>query len=184
MDLTKSLYLPENHTAVNLAEGLQETLRTWSLDVTRQACITTDSASNIKRATEDLGWRHISCFGHNLNLAVSKALKDSRCLPTIGACRKLVSSFSMSWKRRRDLASTQLTMKLPQHSLPADCVTRWGSTGKMVERIREQQEAINFVLGSDRKASHLILNWQTKDVLESIDKTLSPLKKMTDLKIM
>ena len=51
----------------------------------------------------------------------------------------------------------------------------------MVERIREQQEAINFVLGNDRKASHLILNWQQKDVLEAIDKTLSPLKKMTNL---
>ena len=77
--------LPEDHTASNLAEGLEEMLRSWSLDVLRQACITTDSASNIKRATEDLGWRHISCFGHNLNLAVSKALKDSCCVPTLGA---------------------------------------------------------------------------------------------------
>ena len=52
----QTLYLPEDHTASNLAEGLEETLRSWSLDVTRQACIITDSASNIKRATEDLGW--------------------------------------------------------------------------------------------------------------------------------
>jgi len=51
----------------------------------------------------------------------------------------------------------------------------------MVERIKEQQEAINVVLSNDRKASHLILNWQQKDVLEAIDKVLSPLKKMTDL---
>ena len=80
-----------------------------------------DSASNIKRATEDLGWRHISCFGHNLNLVVSKSLKDNHC-PTIGACRKLVNAVSMSWKRRQDLSSIQVTMKLPQHSLSADCV--------------------------------------------------------------
>ena len=70
-------------------------------------------------------------------------------------------------------------MKLPQHSL-SDCVTRCASTGKMIERIREQQEAINFVLGNNRKASHLVLNWQQKDVLEAIDMILSPLK-MTDL---
>ena len=82
----QTLYLPEDYTAINLAEGLEETLRSWSLDVTRQACITTDIASNIKRATEDLGWRHISCFGHNLNLAINKARNDSRCVPTIGAC--------------------------------------------------------------------------------------------------
>ena len=174
----QTLYLPDR-TAINLAEDLEETLRSWSLDVTSQACITTDSA---KQATEDLSWRHISCFGHNLNLAVNKALKDSHCVPTIGAFRKLVSAFSMSWKRRQHLASTQVTMKLPQHHFSTDCATRWESTGKMVERIREQQqEAINFVLGNDQKASHLILNWQQKDVLESIDKTLSPLKKMTDL---
>ena len=92
-----TLYLPEDRTTSNLAEGLEETLRSWSLDVTRQACITTDSASNIKWATMDLGWRHISCFGHNLNLAVNKALKNSRCVLIIGACRKLVSAFSMSW---------------------------------------------------------------------------------------
>ena len=71
-------------------------------------------------------------------------------------------------------------MKLPQHSLSANCVTRWRSTGKM-EHIREQQEAINFVLGNDQEVSHLILNWQQKDVLEAIDMMLSPLKKMTDL---
>ena len=29
--------------------------------------LTTDSASNIKWATEDLGWRHISYFGHYLS---------------------------------------------------------------------------------------------------------------------
>ena len=137
--------------------------------------------SNIKRVTEDLGWRYISCFEHNLNLAVNKAIKENRCLPTIGAYRKEISTSSMSWKRRRNLSSTQVTMKLPQHSLPTDCVTRWGSTGKMIEYIREQQEAINFILGNDRKASHLVLNWQQKDVLEAIDMTLSPLKKMTDL---
>ena len=78
-------------------------------------------------------------------------------------------------------------MKLPQHSLSADCVTRILCLltvlldGDQLRRIREQQEAINFVLGNDRKASHLALNWQQKNVLEAIDKTLSPLKKMTDL---
>ena len=80
----------------------------------------------------------------------------------------------MSWKRRRDLSSTQVTIKLPQHSLSADYVTRWRSTGKMVGQIREQQQLCSG------KASHLVLNWQQKDVLEAIDKILSPL---TDLHI-
>ena len=74
------MYLSEDYTASNLAESLEETLQSWSVDVTRQTCITTDSASKVKRAAEDLGWRHILCFG--LNLVVSKALKDKCCLPS------------------------------------------------------------------------------------------------------
>ena len=54
-------------------------------------------------------------------------------------------------------------------------IARWGSTRKTVGRIRD------LVLGNNKKASHLVLNWQQKDVLEAINKTLSPLKKMTDL---
>ena len=44
-----------------------------------------------------------------------------------------------------------------------------------MERVREQQEAINVVLSNKRKASHLIINWQQRDGLEAIDIALSHL---------
>ena len=53
-----------------------ETLQQWKLEENRLVVMTTDSGSNIKAACEILGWAYLSCFGHNLNLAVSKGLND------------------------------------------------------------------------------------------------------------
>lgn len=51
----------------------------------------------------------------------------------------------------------------------------------MIERLLEQEEAVRLVLSSDRKTSHLLLTWQDVEVLQSIDKALSPLSSLTDL---
>ena len=53
-----------------------ETLQQWKLEENRLVVMTTDSGSNIKAACEILGWACLSCFGHNLNLAVNKGLND------------------------------------------------------------------------------------------------------------
>ncbi len=51
----------------------------------------------------------------------------------------------------------------------------------MVKRILEQESAIRVVLSADRKVSHLVPTWQDIDVLQSIDKALSPLISLTDI---
>ena len=53
--------------------------------------------------------------------------------------------------------------------------------GKMVGRILEQKEAIRLAPSADRSAFHLISSWQDIDVVESIDKTVSPLHELTDI---
>jgi len=68
-------YISQNHTALNIKEVLLETLQQWKLDPGKLVGITTDSGSNVKLACELLRWIRLSCFGHNLNLAV---LSDSR----------------------------------------------------------------------------------------------------------
>jgi len=50
----------------------------------------------------------------------------------------------------------------------------------MVQRIIEQQTAIGHVLSADRKARHLTPTWQDIEVLEVINKTLTPLADLTD----
>ena len=74
----------------------------------------------------------------------------------------------------------QKQLNLPEHSLKTEYQTRWGSRQAMIERIREQQKAIAQVLSNDRKLRHLILSWQDVDVLEAVNKSLSPLVEFTD----
>ena len=49
---------------------------------------------------------------------------------------------------------------------------------QMIKRILEQ-EAIRVTLRSDRKTSHLVPIWQDIEVLQAIDKALSPLSSLT-----
>ncbi len=105
----QTLYLPDDHTGENIAEALASMLEAWGLDCKRLSCLTTDNGSNICAATRQLEWAHLSCFGHNLNLAVVSSLKDeTRVSRAFGVCRKLVSTFSQrnagSWEVSRSWA--------------------------------------------------------------------------------
>lgn len=108
------------------------------------------------------------------------AMKDPKISRAMGVCKKLVSSFSYSWKKKRDLEEVQKQLNLPQHSLKTECPTRWGSRQAMIDRILEQQKAIAQVLSNDRKLRHLCLSWQDIDVLEAVNKSLTPLVEFTD----
>ena len=95
------MFMPEQHTGENIAETMQGTLEAWGLQETCQVCITTDSGSNIINAAERLQMTRLACFGHNLHLGVTNALKDdSRLSRVLGVCEKIVSSFSYSWKKK------------------------------------------------------------------------------------
>ena len=114
----QTTFLACDHTGDNLAEALQGAIDSWGLRQEQLVCITTDSGSNIINATSKLGWKRLSCFGHNLNLAVTKSLKDDYQVSRgLVLARKIVSSFSSSWKHRRELAKVQVEKGLPQHTL-------------------------------------------------------------------
>ena len=51
----------------------------------------------------------------------------------------------------------------------------------MVVRLLEQEKVIQQVFSNDRKTLHLIPSWQDIDLLESLDKTLSPFADLTDI---
>ena len=174
-------FMPEDHTSENLAEAMKCSLEGWELDESKQVCLTTDSGANIVNAASRLDWMRLSCFGHNLHLAITNSIKcDNRFTRALGLARKIVSIFSMSWKKRRDLAKAQTDNGLPSHTLVADCPTRWGSIQKMVSRILEQVQAIRIVLSADWKFSHLLPTWQDTEVLEAINSVLSSLDDLTD----
>ncbi len=130
---------------------------------------------------ERLKWAWLPCFGHNLHLAVSNAMKgDNRITRTLAVSRKIVSTFTHSWKKKRALTEVQTALNLPLHSLKTDCTTRWGSTQLMISRILEQKDAIRQVLRTDPKLRHLSPTWQDFDILESVQAATGPLIDFTD----
>ena len=64
-------------TGEHLKDALSMSLMEWGLDSTKLIAITTNNTSNIKLACGLLTWMLVSCFGHNLDLAINKGLNDS-----------------------------------------------------------------------------------------------------------
>lgn len=174
-------FTPKDYTGENIKLAVSDTLINWNLDPKKQVAITTDNGSNIKLSCALLGWRRLSCFSHNLDLAIHKGLKDHRIERVLRICRQTVASFSYSWQRRRQLSEEQKKRDLPTHKLKSDVITRWGSVYDMIDKLFEQKEAIRVVLGNDRKTAHLVLSWQDLDVLDSVVAVLRPLRDFTDL---
>lgn len=74
----------------------------------------------------------------------------------MGVCKKVVSTFSYSWRKKKELTEAQKKLNLPEHSLKTECPTRWGSRQAMIGRVLEQQKVIAQVLSNDCKTRHLM----------------------------
>ena len=170
----------EDHTGVNIYEALANISENWNLPLEKLACVTTDNGSNFIAAFSDQDVLRLSCFGHSLDLAISKGLQIVRVEMAIKKCRALVETFSRSWKRSRDLREKQESLGLPNHKLIGDVVTRWGSTYTMISRIIEQQQAISAVLAEDRKNWHKLLTDEEFRVIEALCTVLEPFSYLTD----
>ena len=100
-------------------------------------------------------------------------MDDHRIIRCIALCKKMVSSFSYSWKRRRELAEVQIQLGLPTHQLITESATRWGSRQQMISRVLEQKAALSKVMFADKKSRHHVLNWQDVEVLQAVQKVLT-----------
>ena len=92
-------FLPEQHTAQNLAECMEDLLAHWNLDADKQVAITTDNGANIIKAVRDANWCGLSCFGHNLHLAITTTIsKEANLQRAIRVCSKFVFSVGYEWR--------------------------------------------------------------------------------------
>ncbi len=123
----------DDHTGQNISDALLDVLENWELKQDKVVAITTDNGANVVAALRNLGVARISCFGHNLDLAIKKALIVPRVKQALARCHALVELFHRSWKKNRDLREKQEELGLKQHKLMGDVPTRWGSTYVMVQ---------------------------------------------------
>ncbi|XP_038860759.1 E3 SUMO-protein ligase ZBED1-like [Salvelinus namaycush] len=68
-------FFPEDHSAHIIRGFFENMLEEWGINKKDLVCITTDNATNMIKAFEEFPDLWLGCFGHNLNLAISKALK-------------------------------------------------------------------------------------------------------------
>ncbi|XP_057195870.1 E3 SUMO-protein ligase ZBED1-like isoform X1 [Triplophysa rosa] len=143
--------------------------------------MTTDSGSNMIKALQLNNWKNLGCFGHRLHNAIERSVQnETRISRATGVCKKIVSTFSYSWKKQKALMSAQIERGLPSHKLITESATRWGSRLQMIERVLEQEKAITQVLAADKKTRHLVPTWQDIMALESVTAALKPLQDFTD----
>ena len=67
-----------------------------------------------------------------------------------------------------------------QLKLKTACATRWGSMQMMTARVLEQKKAITQFLTDDEKSRQLVPSRADLDVLEAVNKALSPLMEFPD----
>ncbi|XP_077467105.1 E3 SUMO-protein ligase ZBED1 [Stigmatopora argus] len=177
--LQTSFFLQDN-TGEAVAQGLREAIASWNLQEEKLVCLTTGSHYNVAKAAILNEWPRQECFGYRVHLAIEKAMSDPEIERAVGLCKKIVSSFSYSYRLRKELARAQNELKLPEHGLKVECPTRWGSKQAMIERFLEQQKAILKVLSSEQKSRHLVPTWHDIEVLDAINKALQPLIEFTE----
>ena len=173
--------LHSTHTAEDLREAFTDILQRWQLNDQKMSALTTDNASNNKKAFSGCySWSWVPCFGHNLDLAVRKALAVEQSSDALVRLRSLVSGFNRSTTRKRELLAKQTERGLPKHQPIHDEPTRWGSTFDMVERFLEQQSAMCAVLAEDRKGWQLLPRDTDITVYETVRDVLAPIRDFTD----
>ena len=142
--------MPERHTIGNIADELQFATAEWNLE-NKLSATTTDNARNVVGAIHLLNWRHIPCFENTLQLGVQAGLRLSSVSVVVARARKIVGHFKHSCVASTALLDKQKALKLPEHKLIQEVITRWNSTFEMLECILEQQTAISAVLVESAK---------------------------------
>lgn len=168
-----------NHTYTNISDMLTSILSDWNLNIKNIACCTTDNGSNILKAMSYLQLTHISCFGHNINIGINRALGLSQLQRAIRRLKKLQSAISHSWKMRRDLTKAQEFLQMDIMALPSACPTRWWSTLKLIRRFLENQLAISKLLQDYPDKKHLMPEGCDVSALEDFVSTTKLLEDIT-----
>lgn len=96
-------------SADNIVTELRAVVDDWSLSAKLEA-VTTDNARNITRAVEQLGCKHLPCFGHTLQLRVKAGLQLPAVAQLIARYRRVVGHFRHSYNAQNALALKQIQL--------------------------------------------------------------------------
>ncbi|XP_039630884.1 E3 SUMO-protein ligase ZBED1-like [Polypterus senegalus] len=165
----------ERHTADNIAQQLLSVAAEWGVDK-KVVCCLTDNAANVTKAIQTIGWTHLPCLAHTINLVVRDNLQASK--PIIDKVKEAVEYFHRSTVGAQKLKETQLQMKMEELRPKQDCPTRWNSTYYMLKSFIASKNAIISTLAvTNAPVRHLSQEeWTT---VQEICTILQPFEEVT-----
>jgi hypothetical protein len=161
-----------NHTAFSISEEVLNIVKNWGLEG-KVVAIISDNAANMLSAARYLGWKHIPCFAHILNLIVQNSLTEVRDLQT--RVKSIVEYFKRSSSANLKLKKFQGQGNYP--TLKQEVPTRWNSTFLMFQSVIKNKEPLLAALAlADCKVT---LHTTDFTVMEQICKLLTPFYEVT-----
>ena len=95
----RTIYLPESHTAENIAAMIRSVLAEHDLCINDITTFTTDNGANMRAAVRVLDVIRVPCFGHVLHNSINKSLEGEEKIDTmLKDCRTIVSTLHHSFK--------------------------------------------------------------------------------------
>ncbi|XP_075070345.1 zinc finger BED domain-containing protein 6 [Mixophyes fleayi] len=136
---------------------------------------------NLLHAIKSANYTHIPCFTHSLNLLVKDFLQNNRYIAgVLAVTRKVCTHFIRSARARRILSDLQYQNNLPKHSLKMETIPHWTSTFYMLQRLLEQQRAVQEYLVMHKVETMDILLTSTQwNLLASLVDLLQPFEMAT-----
>lgn len=186
--------LTQHHTGDNICQDLKEMLEGSSISREHIVSITTDNGANIVSGIQKLmeGYTssglhiHVSCFAHNINLVVSKALgcKEVEVIVhIIDKVKKIVAYFKHSNVAQDDLRNEQEKEGKTDGTylyLIQEIATRWNSTFYCLERFKLLSGHVGKILLSPcHKAAPPMITPSELGVIEEVLMLLRPFEAAT-----
>lgn len=84
----ETVVFPDDHTAENITEMMENILEEWNIKQEQLVCVTSNNVSNMQKAFQDIAEMWLVCFGHNMNLAIP-CLEDA-----VGAYHHTIQGFT------------------------------------------------------------------------------------------
>jgi len=171
--------MPSEHTGINLADELRDSLVKWDLKDDDLVSITTDNARNIVCAVEILSWPRFGCLAHTLQIGVKKAMEIPQISTALARARRVVTHFHHSSKSSYILKRKQRDLHVEELSLVQEVTTRWNSSYYMLERLLQQRQPLCATLIEIKKTDLMPSDLEIS-TMETFLEVLQPIVQITE----
>ncbi|XP_076670787.1 LOW QUALITY PROTEIN: E3 SUMO-protein ligase ZBED1 [Andrena cerasifolii] len=173
--------LDERHTIEYITSIIQDTLTEFNI-ADKTVAVVTDNAANMIGAVRSLGYLHLPCAAHTLNLVVNDSISAiPDIVSTLKTCRSIVTHFKTSVTAADKLRAIQAQMELQHLKLKQDIHTRWNSSLIMLERLFALRVPLSAAVVSLPKfpRSSETLNEEQWKMIEDVIPLLKPIEYIT-----